>query len=211
MLKSFVLHVERLSTGIAKYAQLLKNKVPKDTKEKLKEIMDKAKSLQTRTDKYEQDGENDCKILEEKRNECQNKITASRQEINKILDKMEKEILESLDKTVNEQLQAIEKQILALSVTLKALSMDINTTENANKTTKEEIMFAADVKISNISKGMQQMEVEFQRNKNLTDRLNSMEGLARIETCDTADQARHHCHIGHENQVNEGNEYEIIR
>ena len=135
---------------------------------------------------------------------------------------MEKEILESLDKKANEQLQAIEKQILALSVKPKALSMDINTNENANKTTKEEIMFAADVKISNsiseykglvqdISKGMQQMEVEFQRNKNLTDMLNSMEGLGRIETRDTADQARHHGHIGHENQVNEGNEYEIIR
>ena len=55
------------------------------------------------------------------------------------------------------------------------------------------------------------MEVEFQRNKNLTEMLNSMEGLGRIETRDTANQARHHGHIGHENQVNEGNEYEIIR
>ena len=77
MLKSFVLHMERLSTGIAKYAQLLKDKVSKDTKEKLKEIMDKAKSFQTRIEEYEQDGENERKTLEEKRNECQNKITAS--------------------------------------------------------------------------------------------------------------------------------------
>ena len=171
----------------------IKDKVPKDTKEKLKEIMDKAKSLQTRIERYKQDGENDRKILEEKRNECKKEITVFRQEINKILDKMEKEILKSLDKKSNEQLQAIEKQISALSVTLQALSMDITTVENANKTTKEAIMFAADVKISNsiseyeelikdIRDGMLQTELEFQRNKNLTDILNSMEGLGRIET-----------------------------
>ena len=172
---------------------LIKDKVPKDINKKLKEIMVKAKSLQTRIERYKQDGENDGKILEDKRNECKKSITAFRQEINKILDKMEKEILECLDKKANEQLQAIEKQVSTLSITLQALSMDINTIENANKTTKEEIMFAADVKISNniseyeglvhdISKGMQQTELEFQRNKNLTDMLNSMEGLGRIET-----------------------------
>ena len=36
--------------------------------------MDKAKSLQTRIEEYEQDGENDRKILEEKRNDARTKL-----------------------------------------------------------------------------------------------------------------------------------------
>ena len=170
----------------------MKDKVNKDTKKKLGDVIDKAKSLQTRIESCERDGHFSCKKLEETKEECKKEITAFRQEINKILEKMEKEILQSLDKKANEQLQAIEKQVSTLSATLQALSVDMDTLENADKTAEEDIMFAADVKISksmskyeglvqDISKGMQQMELVFQRNKDLTDMLNRMDGLGKIE------------------------------
>ena len=171
----------------------IKDKVTKDTKKKLREVIDQAKSLQTRIETCKRDAETGRKKLKGTKEGCQKEITDFRQEIKKILEKMEKEILENLDKKANEQLQTIEKQISTLSATLQALSVDMDTLENADKAAEGDIMFVADVKISksmseyeglvhDISKGMQQMEVEFQRNKNLTDMLNSMEGLGRIET-----------------------------
>ena len=170
----------------------MKDKVTKDTKKKLGDVLDKAKSLQTRIESCERDGHFSRKKLEETKEECKKEIRAFRQEINQILEKMEKEILESLGKKANEQLQAIEKQLSTLSATLQALSVDMDTLENADKTAEEGIMFAADVKISksmseyeglvqDISKGMQQMELVFQRNKDLTDMLNRMDGLGKIE------------------------------
>ena len=155
--------------------------------------MDTAKSLRTRIESCKQDGEAGRKKIEGTKEECKKEITTFRKEINELLDNMEKEILQSLDENVNQHLQALEKQISVLSATLQALAADLDTIENANKTNKEHVMFSADVKISkhiseydelvqDIKNGMQQPKFEFQKNKKLTDMLESMDVLGRIET-----------------------------
>ena len=77
----------------------IKDKVTKNSKKQLKEVTDKAKSLKTEIEILKQDGEANRKKLDAKTEECKKEITAFRREINKILDKMEKEMLATLDKS----------------------------------------------------------------------------------------------------------------
>ena len=172
----------------------IKDKVTKDTKKILKELMDYAKSLKAGIESCKQDGEANHKKLDENKDECKKEITAFRREINKILDNFEEDIIENLDTIAKQQLQALEKHNAALAAALQALDMDLESIENATKTNKDKIMFSANIKISKslseyddliqeIRNGMQLPNLKFHKNKKLTDLLKSFElqGLGRIE------------------------------
>ena len=167
------------------------DKITKDTKKKLKEAVDKAKRLKASMESCKQDGEATCKILDGNTEQCRNEVTAFRREINKILDNLEKEILENLDTSANQQRQAIEKRIAALTASLHDLIIDLDITDTANKTNRDEIMFSANVKLSkkvleyeqmilDIRNGMQQSKLEFRKNTTLIDMLKNKECLGRV-------------------------------
>ena len=170
----------------------IKDKVTKDTQRKLKELMNKAKSIKTEMENCKKDGEANRKKLESKTEECRKEITAFRREINMILDKMEKETLEDLNTSANQQLQAIEKQITAIATSKQALDTDLDIIESADKSNKDEVMFSAyasiiksiseyDKLVKDIRSGMQQPKLKFQKNKKLIDVLKSVEGLGSVE------------------------------
>ena len=168
------------------------DKVTKDAKKNLNEVMDKAKSLKAGIEILKQGGEANRKKINDNKEECNKLITDFRREINTLLDKMEKEIVVSLDKRSNQQLQAIEKQIAAMTASLQALDTDLDIIENATKLNRDEIMFSANVKLSksiseydelikDIRNSMQPPKLEFQKNKKLIDMLKSVEGFGKIE------------------------------
>ena len=170
----------------------IKDKATKDTKKNLKETVDKAKSLEAEIESCKQDEEANLKILDGKTEQCKEEVEAFRREINNILDNLEKRILENLDTNTNQQRKALEKRIAALTASLQTLNTDLEITDTANKTNRDEIMFSMNVKllksvleygqmILDIRNGMQKPELEFQNNTNLIDMLKSEEGLGRIE------------------------------
>ena len=170
----------------------IKDKVTKDTKKQLKDVMDRAKYLKAEIEILKQDGEANRKKLDAKTEECKKEITAFRREINKILDKMEKEMLATLDKKSNQQLQATGKRIATLTASLQALDTDLDIGDNANKTNREEIMFSANVKLSksiseydelmkDIRNSMLPPKLEFKMNKKLIDLLANEKGFGSIE------------------------------
>ena len=172
------------------------DKVTKEAKKQLKEVIDKAKSLKAEIEILKQDGEANRKKLDDKMEECKKDITAFKKEINKTLDKMEKEILETLEKDSNQQRQELEKHIAALTASLKALDTDLDTVDNANKISIDDIMFSANVKMSksifkcdelvkDMRNSMQLPILEFQKNKKLIDVLINEEGLGKIDTSET--------------------------
>ena len=86
-------------------------------------------------------------------------------------------------------------KIATLTVSLQALDTDLDILENANKTSRDEIMFSAFVKVSksiseyneltkDIRNSMQSPKLEFQENKELVDMLKSVEGFGRIEVAE---------------------------
>ena len=168
----------------------IKDKVDEHTQKQLKDLMDKAKSLKVDMESCKQEGEAICKKLDNYTEECKKEITAFRRDINKILDKIEKE---TIDTHAKQQLLAIQKKIAVMTASLLALNADINIIDNANKTNKGEIMFSANIKVSksiseyddlirDIRNGMRQPKLKFEQNKKLTDILKSVEGLGNIET-----------------------------
>ena len=176
----------------------IKDKVTKDTKKELKELMNKAKSLKAEIENCKKDGEANRTKLDGKKENCKKEIAAFRREINMILDKTEKEILEKLDKSLYRNLQAIEKQIAAMTASLKAMDTNLNTIDNAYKTNRDDVMFSANVKLSkslseyddliqDIRNGMQLPDLVFQENKDLKDLLKSGEGLGTINTSETGE------------------------
>ena len=182
---------------------LIKNKATKDAKKDLKKVIDKAKALKVEIETLRKDGELNRKKLDAKTEECKKEITAFRREINRILDKMEKETLAALDKMSSKQMQTIEKKIATLTVSLQALDTDLDILENANKTSRDEIMFSAFVKVSksiseyneltkDIRSSMQSPKLEFQENKELVDMLKSVEGFGRIEVAEADSTQQDH-------------------
>ena len=171
---------------------LIKDKVTKDTQRKLKELMYKAKTLKTEMENCKKDGEANRKKFEYKTEECRKEITAFRREINMILDKLEKETLENLNTRANQQLQAIEKQITAIAASIQALDTDLDIIESADKTNRDEVMFAAyatmsksisdyDELVHDIRTDMQLPKLEFRKSNKLIDVLKSVEGLGSVE------------------------------
>ena len=170
----------------------IKDSVTKDTERKMKELMNKAKSIKTEMENCKKDGEAYREKLESKTEECRKEITAFRREINMILDKMEKETVENLNTSANQQLQTIEKQIKAIATSEQALGTDLDIIESADKSNKEEVMFSVYAIISksiseyenlvkDIRSDMRQPKLEFQKNKKLIDVLKSVEGLCSVE------------------------------
>ena len=181
----------------------IKDKVTRDTKKELKELMNEAKSLIIEIENCKKDGEANRKKLEGKKEECKKEVTAFRREINLILDKMEKEILESLDSLSNQNLQAIEKHVAAMTVSLKAMNANLDSIDNAYKTKKDEVMFSANVKFSktlseyddliqDIRNSMQLPDLKFKQNKKLTDLLKQGEGLGIIDTSEVGETDQDH-------------------
>ena len=94
-----------------------------------------------------------------------------------------------------------------MTASLQALNTDLDVIENANKTNKDEIIFSAKVKISksiseyddliqDIRKGMKRPQLEFHKNKKLTDLLQyDVDGLGRIEPSESGISQQHHVEI----------------
>ena len=174
----------------------IKDKVDKHTQKQLKDLMVKAKSLKAEIESGIQNGEANRKSIIKYKEECKKEISVFRREIDKIFNKMEEAIIERLDKTANPNIQTIEHQIADMSASLQALNTDLDIIDNANKTNRDEIMFSANVQISKsiseyddliqeINKGIKRPQLEFHRNKKLTDLLQSVEGFGRIEPSET--------------------------
>ena len=184
----------------------IKHKVTKDDKKHVKKVIDKAKALKVEIETLKKDGEANRKKFGSKTEECKKEITAFRRDINKILDKMENEIIVTLGKKSTQQLQAIEKKIATLTASLQALDIDLDILENANKTSRDEIFFSANVKLSksiseyneltkDIRNSMQSPNLEFQENKELIDMLRSVEGFGRIEVAEADSTQQDHLMI----------------
>ena len=172
------------------------DKVDKHTQKQLKDLMVKAKSLKAAIESGIQNGEANRKSIIKYKEECKKEISAFRREIDKIFNKMEEAIIERLDKMANPNIQTIEQRIADMSASLQALNTDLDIIDNANKTNRDEIMFSANVQISKsiseyddliqeINKGIKRPQLEFQRNKKLTDLLQSVDGFGRIEPSET--------------------------
>ena len=183
------------------------DKVDKHTQKQFKRLMVEAKSLKADIESCIQNGEANRKSTDNYKDECKKDISAFRIEINKILDKMEEEIIEKLDKTAKQNLLALERQIADMTASLQALNTDLDVIENANKTNEDEIIFSAKVKISksiseyddliqDIRKGMKRPQLEFHKNKKLTDLLQyDVDGLGRIEPSESGISQQHHVEI----------------
>ena len=174
----------------------IKDKVDNHTQKQLKDLMVKVKSLKAEIENCIQNGEANRKSIVKFKEECKKEISVFRREIDKIFNKMEEAIIERLDKTADSNIQAIEKRIVDMTVSLQTLNTDLDILDNANKTNRHEIMFSANVNISrsiseyddliqDIRKGMQMPQLEFQKNKKLTDLLKSDDGFGRIEPSET--------------------------
>ena len=182
----------------------IKDKVDEHTQKQFKESMVKAKSLKAEIESCIQNGEANRKSIDKYKDKCKKDISAFRIEINKILDKMEEDIIETIDKTAKQSLLVLEKQIADMTASLEALNTDLDVIDNANKTNRDEIMFSAKVKISksmseyndliqDIRKGMKRPQLEFHRNKKLTDLLQyDVDGLGRIEPSETGSTHQDH-------------------
>ena len=181
----------------------IKDKVDKHTQKQFKELMVKAKSLKAEIESCIQNGEANRKSIDNYKDECKKDISGFRMEINKLLDKMEEDIIERLDETAKQNLLAIEKQIADMTASLQALNTDLDVIDNANKTNKDEIMFSAKVKISksiseyddltqDIRRGMKRPQLEFHKNKKLTDLLQSVDSFGRIEPSETGSTQQDH-------------------
>ena len=179
------------------------DKVTKEEKKQLKQLMDKAKSLKAGIEILKEDEEANRKKLDGKKEECKKEITAFRREINNTLDKMERDILVTLDKKSNQQLQAIEKKLATLTASLQALDSDLTIGDNANKTNRDQTMFSANVKLSKsiydydelveeIRNSMLPPKLEFQQNTILIDMLKKEEGLGNIESSDSDSTQKDH-------------------
>ena len=155
------------------------------------ELMAKAKSIQAEIECCKQIVETNRRKLDSYTEDCKKDITVFRREINMMLDKLEKDILSKLDKAANQKLQVIEKQIADMASSLHALSADLVIMNKANKINNDEIIFAANAKVSRnlteydsliqeIRNGMQKPELKIQKNKSLVDILRSVEGLGTI-------------------------------
>ena len=183
---------------------LIKDKVDKHTQKQLKALMKKAKSMKVDMESCKQDEEAIRKKLDKNKEECKKEISAFRNDINTILDKIEKEVIDKLDTRAKQQLQAIEKKMSDMTASLLALNADLDIIDNANKTNKGEIMFSANVKFSksiseydnliqDIRKGMQRPQLEFYKNKRLADLLQyDVDGLGRIEPSETDSPQQDH-------------------
>ena len=156
------------------------------------ELEAKAKSLKKGMETLKHDAETNRKTLDASGDECLRDIAAFRREINKRLDEMEETLAKS-DKTKTQQVKSIEKQIPGVTAALQALGADLDTINNATKTNKDEIMFAANVKltkcileydelIKDLRNNRQLSKLEFVKNKKLTDMLSHQVDLGKIET-----------------------------
>ena len=184
----------------------IKDKVSRNTKKVFKELMDKAKSLQAGAESSKKDGEENHKRLEGSKEERKKEILAYRRKLDQILDKMETESLTDLDEKANNQLVKIQKNIATLTTSQQELDKDIDIIDNANKTSDEEIMFSAIVKLSktmsaydeliqDIRQGIQQPKLEFHKHEMLFDVLKNVEGLGRIETSENVSVQRDYVKI----------------
>ena len=183
------------------------DKVDKHTQKQFKRLMVEAKSLKAEIESCIKNGEANRKSIDKYKDKCKKDISGFRIEMNKILDKMEEEIIENLDKTAKQNLLALEKQIADMTASLQALNTDLDVIEKANKTNKDEIIFSAKVKISksiseyddliqDIRKGMKRPQLEFHKNKKLTDLLQyDVDGLGRIEPSEPGISQQHYVEI----------------
>ena len=116
---------------------------------------------------------------------------------------MEKEILVTLDKKSNQQLQVIERKMATLTASLQALDTDLDILENANKTSRDEIRFSANVKLSkstseyaellkDVRNSMPLPKLEFQKNKGLIITLKNEEGLGKVEPSESGSTQKDH-------------------
>lgn len=171
---------------------LIQDKALKYRRNEFLETLETAESLKSKIQDCLQDREADRKKLESKKEECIEEIVTFRQEIRDFFDNMEKELLVDLNEKVNEQLQVINKHITALSTAQEALKTASDTLQNSKETDEEEIMFAADVKITktlakiealihDVNKDSQPMRLSFKKNRKITNLVDELECLGKIK------------------------------
>ena len=174
----------------------IKDKVSRNTKKQLKELMDKAKLLQARAERCKKDGEENHKKVKGSKEECKKEILAYRNKLDQILDKMKAESLEELDTKTNQQLERIKKNMSKLTTSQQELERDLDFINKVNRTNDEDIMFSGIIKLSKSLSAYEDLiletrhdiheqKFEFHKHETLFDVLKSSQGLGSIQMSET--------------------------
>ena len=113
-----------------------------------KHVLQKTKTLQARTERVQGEKQKNNKTFEKMGDDCVTKIKHFRSKICTLLDGMEQKWLKEIDQLKNRQNHSSAQQTLILTNLLHMLQMDCDRLEDAKRSDKKEVMFAAGLKIS---------------------------------------------------------------
>ena len=163
-------------------------------KSKLKSVLERAESLNKRTDDVIKKRQPALDQLLEVNEECKIQIQSFDVELKCLLDNLTGDAIDRLEKTVKQQKQNLECQLSTCETTTNILRSEIELLKGVMKTNEKEVLFAADVKVTNrlnqidsslkdVLSATESAKITFKRNTDLIEKLKKTKaGTVTVES-----------------------------